>query len=38
VPAGIDPAELRTAIHEARKVAITYIDEAGHRTHRTIRP
>src|SRR5919108_869169 len=31
VPAGIDPAELRTAIHEARKVAITYIDEAGHR-------
>ena len=37
-PAGIDPAELRGAIHEARKVAITYIDEAGNRTHRTIRP
>jgi len=37
-PAGIDPAALRTAIHEARKVAIAYLDEAGHRTHRTIRP
>ena len=37
-PAGIDPAELRGAIHEARKVAITYVDEAGHRTDRTIRP
>jgi predicted DNA-binding transcriptional regulator YafY len=35
---GTDPAELRHAIHEARKVAITYIDEAGRRTHRTIRP
>jgi predicted DNA-binding transcriptional regulator YafY len=31
-------AELRHAIHEARKVAITYIDESGHRTRRTIRP
>ena len=38
VVAGIDPAELRGAIHEARKVAITYIDETGHRTYRTIRP
>ena len=37
-PVGIDPAELRHAIHEARKVAITYIDESGHRTRRTIRP
>ena len=35
---GVDPAELRKAIHEARKVAITYADEAGRRTHRTIRP
>jgi predicted DNA-binding transcriptional regulator YafY len=35
---GVDPAELRSAIHEARKVAITYVDETGHRTHRTIRP
>ena len=37
-PSGTDPAELRHAIHEARKVAITYIDEAGCRTSRTIRP
>ena len=29
---------LRDAIHEARKVAITYVDEAGHHTQRTIRP
>jgi len=35
---GIDPAELRSAIHEARKVAITYVDETGHRTYRTVRP
>ena len=37
-PAGIDPAALRGAIHDARKVAITYIDEQGRRTERTIRP
>jgi predicted DNA-binding transcriptional regulator YafY len=37
-PAGIDPAELRGAVHDARKVAITYVDEAGRHTHRTIRP
>jgi predicted DNA-binding transcriptional regulator YafY len=37
-PAGIDPAALRTAIHEARKVVIAYMDEAGHRTKRTICP
>ena len=37
-PAGVDPAALRTAIHEARKVAIAYMDEAGQRTNRTIRP
>jgi predicted DNA-binding transcriptional regulator YafY len=35
---GVDPAELRDAIHKARKVAITYVDETGHHTHRTIRP
>jgi predicted DNA-binding transcriptional regulator YafY len=35
---GVDPAELRAAIHEARKVAITYVSETGHRTHRTVRP
>ena len=35
---GVDPAALRDAIHDARKVAIAYIDEKGLRTHRTIRP
>jgi predicted DNA-binding transcriptional regulator YafY len=35
---GIDPAELRRAIHDARKVAITYVDEQGRQTERTIRP
>jgi predicted DNA-binding transcriptional regulator YafY len=35
---GVDPAELRDAIHDARKVAIAYLDEHGHHTHRTIRP
>jgi predicted DNA-binding transcriptional regulator YafY len=35
---GVDPAALRDAIHEARKVAIAYLDEKGHHTHRTIRP
>jgi predicted DNA-binding transcriptional regulator YafY len=37
-PAGIDPAALRNAIHDARKVAITYVDEQGRQTQRTIRP
>jgi predicted DNA-binding transcriptional regulator YafY len=37
-PVGIDQAELRGAIHEARKVAITYVDEQEPRTERTIRP
>ena len=35
---GVDPAVLRDAIHEARKVAIAYIDERGLHTQRTIRP
>ena len=35
---GVDPAALRDAIHEARKVAIAYIDEQGRYTHRTVRP
>ena len=35
---GVDPAMLRYAIHEARKMAIAYIDEQGHHTHRTVRP
>ena len=37
-PSGVDPAELRSAIHDARKVAIAYIDEVGRHTRRTIRP
>jgi len=35
---GVDPAVLRDAIHEARKVAIAYVDERGQYTHRTVRP
>ena len=35
---GIDPAVLRDAIHEARKMAIAYVDERGQYTHRTVRP
>jgi predicted DNA-binding transcriptional regulator YafY len=35
---GVDPAVLRDAIHDARKVAIAYVDENGRHTHRTIRP
>ena len=35
---GVDPAVLRDAIHQARKVAIAYVDEHGQFTHRTIRP
>ena len=35
---GVDPAVLRDAIHQARKVAIAYVDEHGQPTHRTIRP
>jgi predicted DNA-binding transcriptional regulator YafY len=35
---GVDPAALRDAIHDARKIAIAYTDEQGRHTHRTIRP
>src|SRR6516165_7038529 len=35
-PVGFDQAELRGAIHDARKVAITYVDEQERRTERTI--
>jgi predicted DNA-binding transcriptional regulator YafY len=35
---GVDLAELRSAIHETRKIAIDYADEAGHQTRRTIWP
>src|SRR5215468_10145907 len=34
----VDPAVLRDAIHNARKVSVAYIDEHGRHTHRTIRP
>jgi predicted DNA-binding transcriptional regulator YafY len=35
---GIDLAELRSAIHETRKLAIDYADDAGRQTRRTIWP
>jgi predicted DNA-binding transcriptional regulator YafY len=35
---GIDLSQLRNAIRETRKVAITYVDEEGRRTQRTIWP
>src|SRR6266478_5502848 len=34
----VDLAEVRGAIHEARKMAIDYSDDKGRRTHRTIWP
>lgn len=37
-PAGVDPAELRSAIRASRKLRITYADESGRRTRRTVRP
>jgi predicted DNA-binding transcriptional regulator YafY len=38
LPTGVDPAELRAAIHEARKIVIAYLDENERRTERTIWP
>src|SRR6266478_1822929 len=35
---GIDLSQLRNAIRETRKLAITYVDEEGRRTQRTIWP
>ena len=35
---GVDLAEIRDAIHAARKIWVAYIDEKGRRTERTIRP
>jgi predicted DNA-binding transcriptional regulator YafY len=35
---GIDLSQLRGAIRETRKLAISYVDEEGRRTQRTIRP
>ena len=37
-PTGVDLAEVRGAIHEARKMSIDYSDDKGARTHRTIWP
>jgi predicted DNA-binding transcriptional regulator YafY len=37
-PTGVDPAEIRSAIRENRKVRIHYVDERGGRTSRTIWP
>ena len=37
-PTGVDLAEVRGAIHEARKMTIDYADDKGRRTHRTIWP
>ena len=35
---GVDPSRLRSAIRESRKLAITYVDEEGRHTQRTIWP
>ncbi len=35
---GADPAALRAAIRDSRKIHIGYVDEHGRRTRRTIRP
>ena len=35
---GIDPSQLRSAIRQTRKLAITYADEEGRHTQRTIWP
>jgi predicted DNA-binding transcriptional regulator YafY len=35
---GVDHSELRSAIHETRKMSIAYVDDEGRRTHRTIWP
>src|SRR5215467_8945099 len=35
---GVDQSQLRSAIRETRKLAITYVDEEGRHTHRTIWP
>ena len=37
-PPGADPAELRAAIRDSRKVDISYVDEQGRHTRRTIQP
>jgi predicted DNA-binding transcriptional regulator YafY len=37
-PKGVDPAELRAAIRDGHKVRISYRDESGHATARTVWP
>lgn len=37
-PRGIDPAHLRAAIRDRRKIRLAYVDEKGRRTRRTIWP
>ena len=37
-PTGVDLAEVRGAIHQARKMSIDYCDDKGRRTQRTIWP
>lgn len=37
-PAGVDPAEVRSAIRASRKLRIAYVDETGRRTRRTVWP
>ncbi len=37
-PTGVDLAEVRAAIHEARKMSIDYCDDRGRQTHRTVWP
>jgi predicted DNA-binding transcriptional regulator YafY len=37
-PTAVNLAEIRAAIHDCRKVRISYIDEKGRRSQRTVRP
>ena len=37
-PKGVDPAQVRAAIRDRRKIRLSYVDEKGRRTRRTIWP
>jgi predicted DNA-binding transcriptional regulator YafY len=37
-PKGVDVAQVRSAIRDRRKIRLSYLDEKGHRTRRTIWP
>jgi predicted DNA-binding transcriptional regulator YafY len=37
-PRGVDVAQVRAAIRDRRKIRLSYLDEKGHRTRRTIWP